>query len=57
MDATSNLKTLCADTTTPNAVFTNLTIYSIQVPTLKDVVHLDAPKAKADTRLCKFACV
>ena len=57
MDATSNLKTLCADTKSPNAVLTNLTIYSIHIPALKDVVHLDAPKAKADTRLCNFACV
>ena len=57
MDATSNLKTLCAATTAPNAVFANLIICSIQVPTLKDVVHLDAPEAKADIRLCNFACV
>ena len=57
MDAISNMKTLCADTTVPNAVFANWLIYSIEVPTLKDVVHLDAPEAQADIRLRNFACV
>jgi hypothetical protein len=57
MDAISNMKTLCADTTVPNAVFANWIIYSIQVATLKDVVHLDAPEAQANIRLCNFACV
>jgi hypothetical protein len=57
MDAVSNMKTLCADTTTSNAVFTNVTIYSIHVPALNDVVHLDAPEAQANIRLCNYACV
>jgi hypothetical protein len=30
------MKTLCADTTVPNAVFANWLIYSIEVPTLMD---------------------